>query len=805
MIKLKQINITGIRGIKDSISLSLDKKSLLVYGDNGTGKSSITDAIEWFYKDKIAHLSGNEIGKESIRNIFISDLDDSKVEFQFSDNKLDTEKSIDSSYKIFNSNSSKELYNYFEESISENLFLRYRDLTRFIVATKGDRLKELQPIIGFSQVLEMRGLLKKFANKFAKDIKAANFSNKKSNQQSILMESLGQNITSDTQFFEIASKLILPLKLKKDIKSFNDARFILKSIAENDESVLADQISFYNKIADTLKEVNDDTDTLISLFKEYLSSYSELKKDAEKINNLQLLSLLTEGLNVLKKDIVKEDFCPLCQQDKNKLDLIKELQQRIESLSDVKKEKDIVAEKAASAVSVLQDILNAVNSLSRENLLKEKENIETSKIINALKDSMNNISIELKKDIFSVEPPKETSLIQVPSKDVTLSIGQAKRMAKELTESAKGNLKLQIHTKLSRSIDAYIAFRKIEKEQELLTAQQYTFESLYTDFVKRQEDALNSFLNMFSGDINKFYTLMNPNERVDDIRLIPIKDKYDELDGITISYNFYDKKLSPPSSLLSESHINCLGLAFFLASVKAFNKVNDFFLLDDVISSFDGHHRTRFIRLLTDEFSKYQILLLTHEKDFFEIASSEAKRKGWVIKSLSWSADKGVGFETPLADLKTKIEEKFKTKNIDGLGNDIRKYAERQLKQIALNIEADLPFRFNDHNEERMMNELLSGIQGKINKYSPTDLKTKHNIDSLLASPMLIGNKTSHDNTFKENIDDLDVFWEDIKKLIKTLYCSEEKCKSFISVGNFDSVNKQIRCNCGKLSYMWNK
>jgi hypothetical protein len=284
-----------------------------------------------------------------------------------------------------------------------------------------------------------------------------------------------------------------------------------------------------------------------------------------------------------------------------------------------------------------------------------------------------------------------------------------------------------------------------------------------------------------------------------------MKDKYDELDAITISYKFYNKKLSPPSSLLSESHINCLGLSFFLASVKAFNKVNDFFILDDVISSFDGHHRTRFIRLLIDEFSDYQIILLTHEKDFFTLASSEAKRKNWLIKSLVWSSEKGVGFETPLVDLRTKIEDKFKSKNIDGLGNDIRKYGERQLKQIALNIEADLPFRFNDRNEDRMMNELLCGIQSKINKYSLSDLKIKSNIDSLLASPILIGNKTSHDSSFKENIDDLSVFWEDIKKLIKTFYCPDEKCKSFISIKNFDSVKKQIRCNCGKICYDWKK
>ena len=60
------------------------------------------------------------------------------------------------------------------------------------------------------------------------------------------MESLGQNITSANQFFEIASKLILPLRLEKDIKSFKDARFILKLIEAKEDSHLSDQISFNN-------------------------------------------------------------------------------------------------------------------------------------------------------------------------------------------------------------------------------------------------------------------------------------------------------------------------------------------------------------------------------------------------------------------------------------------------------------------------------------------------------------------------------------------------------------------------------
>lgn len=805
MNKIKTIKISGIRGIRDTLTLSLDKRSLLIYGDNGTGKSSITDAMEWFYRDKIAHLSGEEIGKDSIRNIFLSPDDDAKVEINFSNNKLDCEKSVGKSLRSFASNSSKEFYSYFTESQNENLILRYRDLVEFIYATKGQKLTYLQNIIGFSEVHEMRRLLKSFANKFEKNIRIANYSNKKSEQQRILMECLVQNITSPTQFFEAATKLIKPLKLGKEIKSFKDAREILKSIETKEETHLVEQINFYNKIADNLSEMDGEIDAIHKAYKTFHSTYTELRKDANKIKKLQLLSLLTEGLKVLKKDIFKDNSCPLCQQEKNKLTLIKELNQRIEELKELQEEQNNLEEQSDELSEILQNNLATVNALLREKLLKEKENSAANKIITELKTALTSIEEELEKDIFSTEPIKEPSKIQIEKKNIKALIEQAKKKAKDITDSIKGNLKLQIHTKLSRAIDAYIAHRKIEKEHELMMKQQITFKSLYDDFIKRQEEALTVFLKMFSSDINKHYVAMNPNEKVEDIKLVPMKDKYDELEGITINYKFYSKSQTPPTALLSESHINCLGLSFFLASVKAFNKENGFFILDDVISSFDGNHRTRFIRLLVNEFNDYQVLLLTHEKDFFDIAASEAKRKNWLITSLSWTMEKGASFETPLVDIRTKIEEKFKAKDTDGLGNLVRKYSERHLKQIAHNIEATLAFRFNDKNEDRMMNELLSGVLSKVNKHSPTDLKTKHNIDNLLASPLLIANKTSHDSSLKENIKDLEVFWEDVKTMVKTFYCAEDKCKSFIAMKNLDTVKNKIRCDCGTVCYDWKK
>lgn len=806
MVKIKSINISGIRGIKKPLPLNLNNRSCLIFGENGSGKSSLTDAIEWYYSDAVKHLVSEETGatkgRGALRNLFIPESEDALVNLQYSNNKLNATKTIDSSLRVVTSNTTDDFKDYLFATQSENLILRYRDLVEFIIASKTDKLKKLQNIIGFSAVSDIRDLLKKSAGRIARNIKSANYDNQKNAQQSVVLENLGQNAYTDDQLFAGANQLIKPLQLGKDLKSHKDIQDVLKAIETKEDTALFEQISFYTKIGENLTEIFGNIDDIHSSYKAFYTNCTDLRKDPENIQKLQLLDLLKEGQSILKNDVMQENYCPLCLQEKSKIELIKELNERIKELENIEEEREKFETQRDKLKDTLRVNINMIEGLLKDKLFKESQQAKLLENIQQIMISLKAFSDELKKELTAKESIKELSAIQIDKKEISELAKQAQDKAKSLTESKTSNIKFQIYTKLFHTVTAFKQFQHIKRQQEILAKQQTTCQLLFADFIKRQEHALNVFLNMFSASINEYYTAMNPDEKIEDIKLVPIKDKNDDLVGITIEYSFFDESKSPPIAYLSESHINCLGLSFFLASVKAFNKQNDFFVLDDVISSFDRPHRLRFANLLLDKFSDYQILLLTHEQGFFELVASEVKSRGWLIQDFKWAKEKGVIIGKGAADIRERILKKLENKDIDGLGNDIRVYTEMVMKEIAHNIEASVAFRYNEINEKRMAPELLDAVHSRISMKGNV-LKDKANIPKLKGMPMFVGNVTSHDNEFTECIEDLAAIWEDIENTIHVFYC--DGCKKFISLKYFDNVENKIRCGCGKLSYDWKK
>ena len=801
MTKIRSATIRGIRGIKRQLPLELDKRSLLLYGDNGSGKSSITDAIEWFYTNQIKHLSGEEIGRgglDALRNIFLESDETAVVSVEFTDKNFSSDKQIfykKDSLQSEQSNQSEEFKEYLKDSQRENLILRYKELANFILASKKDRLVSLSDIIGFSEISKVRDTLRKMVGELKRDFKKGDFDNQINVQQQKLIEYFGHNVTSDEQYIEALNDLVAPLGMDRKINSTSEIDTFINLIKKPEDTQNIVLQSFYTKITDWASSFPAALDEIEELYKEYFAQFQKIIGDIEKINKILLEKLLTEGVKVIKQNVVSENNCPLCLQPKNKNELLKELEIRIDELEHCKKEKLRLDDLRDSLKKELREQSQKVDFYLIDKHAKMEDNRELMAKIEQFKSGLEYYSNQISMEIAPAQMIKTPDESAIDRSNLNRVTEFCVRKIENLKAIKKDDLRFEVHRKILLSREAYSRIKKLKKEKEKLERQQESLQLIYTEFLKKQKAGLDFFLTHFSNDINDLYQFMNPDEKVEDIKLVPME-KDDELVGMTLEFKFFKNLESPPHKYLSESHINCLGIAFFLTSVKAFNKRNKFFILDDVISSFDSNHRKRFADLLVEKFSDYQILLFTHEKSWFEIVKHLVSGKNWNRNTVKWNEKDGTYIDESIKNLEERIEKKLENGEVEGVGNEIRKYLESILKQIAHLLEVKMKFCFNDKNEERMAGELLDDLNFRIKK---TTLKENPAIKRL-AQSVFIGNKDSHHNLFETSIGDLKAFWADVRGFEDIFHC--DKCGKYVSFSEENgSKGKKIRCKCGGKVY----
>jgi energy-coupling factor transporter ATP-binding protein EcfA2 len=767
MNKIKNLSIKGLRGIKKEISFPLDGKSILLYGENGSGKSSFTDALEWFYYDKIEHLSSEEIGRkgiEGLRNIHMDDTEDGSIKIDYSDSKFNSSKTINPKLSTDYTNTSADFVTFLQELQKEQIILRYRDLVHFILATKGEKLTALSEIIGFSEVIKTRDVLRKSFKALKKDIKSYNFEAQINYQQNQIIEQLEQNVVSDDQYFGVLNTILNKIALGKTVSKFEDIDSILELLKTSDNTQIIEKQVFLEKIKTTTNQLLIFTVNIKKDYENYYKQYQVISADIEKLNKIKLGSLLTEGERILKDEIIKEEVCPLCLQPKKKIELLRELQIRIDELQKYKEEKNTLDVLKSGLLSELTKCENSIlNILNDTNIELEENKLFKIQLLKT-NEELKNYQFEVKKDILKDEKlivPKELII----NNDNFIGIEKvANEQIELLKESKKDDDKFDLHSKIVLSKNAYLDIKKLKKSKKLIENQQYTLEKIYSAFIKKMESGFESFLTHLSKDINDLYIFMNPGEHIEDISLVSLQ-KNDEFSGITIQFKFYDNEITPPNKYLSESHLNCLGIAFYLTSVKTFNKTNKFFVMDDVISSFDKTHRARFAHLLNEKFSDYQIILLTHEKDWFDYVSKLVKGKNWLINTFKHVDKEGPSIDVPLPSLKEQIENQIKTSDMQSLGNNIRRYLECLLKEISNKIGILMRFQYNDKNEDRMPNEMLTSLRSHLNKHPNVTIDCVL-VDRLISS-VFIGNKDSHDGSYTVSIGDCKAFWADVMELEK--------------------------------------
>lgn len=146
------------------------------------------------------------------------------------------------------------------------------------------------------------------------------------------------------------------------------------------------------------------------------------------------------------------------------------------------------------------------------------------------------------------------------------------------------------------------------------------FDKAFRPFLVKITDKANEFLNYF------------PNHRLRIVKLDYTGSSYPkatlELTGKAIipEIEFNGQKVDDHQEFLNEARLTALGLSVFLAAV-ALADANPadpdplrLLVLDDVLIGLDLNNRLPLLELLRTEFPRHQILILTHDLVWFEIA-----------------------------------------------------------------------------------------------------------------------------------------------------------------------------------------
>ena len=152
----------------------------------------------------------------------------------------------------------------------------------------------------------------------------------------------------------------------------------------------------------------------------------------------------------------------------------------------------------------------------------------------------------------------------------------------------------------------------------------------------------DEILSAIAVDVGRLYEEVHPGEGLEKISLALDPKRRASLD---IASSFEGKTGVPPQAYLSESHLDTLGLCVFLALAAMDRAGETILILDDVLASVDEPHVDRSIKMLYDEATKFRHCIITsHYRPW-----KQKLRWGWLqngslqfVELSKWSAAKGL-------------------------------------------------------------------------------------------------------------------------------------------------------------------
>ena len=785
-MRIKSIKLAWFRGAADGVTLDTESKSIVVYGENGSGKSSFVDAVEHVLNDgRVGHLAHEHSGKHQEKGIVNTHTPKEKhAEFSiaFKDgSELRTEiRRNGTSTRSGAEAIAMSSWDY------RRTVLRQDEVADFIRQSKGSKYSALLPLLGLHQMELAAENLRQLAKAVEQQSKLGEIRFRlgelKSKQSAVFgtttEDEISQKVDGLHKAYCAAKATTTDAvgrcdevagELDKRIAGFSadqKRHLTLQAVADLDlKRHVAAVRTAAGKLAGAMGPLIEET-------VEVLQSAGRL---VDKLKDEKTVQCPACG-----QSIVVEVFRAHIEGEKGRLQTIIEtfnirkkaigtLCETIKSLKSSLGKADVKSWRDGLVKGVLTDSFTCLDSIDVEALHAACSEDDLSKIEENLLPLIN-AAASASKDA----PP---DVQELTSDNRSIAAGRAMFEAKGLAGS--------------------------EERASSLVSFLGALEQGIRDEIRLQSKKV---VDDISSDIQRMWSILHPGEGIEDVRL-NIPESTDK--AIDIGLKFHGIDQDSPRLTLSEGNRNSLGLCIFLAMAKREAKKDRPLFLDDVVVSLDRSHRGMIVELLEKEFSARQVLVFTHDREWFTELRHQLNDGSWMFRALApyekpeigirWST-KTSGFDDARAQLKDSP---------DSAGNTARKIMDTELATRAERLRVRLPYLYREKNDHRSAHDFLSQMisdgetcfqrKNDSNQYEPyvEAIATFREADKLLVS---WGNKSSHS---------FDIVRSEANKLIATCEKALELfdcpiCKK--AVHRLDDESAELlQCQCSRLRWRYGK
>ncbi len=631
IFQLNRLEVESFRGFKSKVFFDFSKQYSIFYGQNGSGKSSLCQALEYCLLDNIREASVRHIPL----NTFINNENSKKSELpQLNGLTVDG--------KTINVTSNYEKFHF--AFIEKN---RIDDFAHISAAKPTTQNERLAILFGLSEFTEF---VKEFTNDFGRYLPPNNV---KSEQLKLARDKLGEEknkiTTTNTEVAKVNTK-ILPdiISLgKKDVSDIESAINFLKN--ENGEGEIsrlqekAKETAIVELNLESAKELFKNIKAASVLYEKYLVAEEEF-----------LTLSVDQNLYSLYKAICaleEEKSCPACKTPINSVvtnpyenakkelknydrfeKLKKEMESIIKDFTDLSyniNEKITSVSDTFSVLKVSKDKLNTLPKIKNANKvsLAEKESIKAIlEIISSLFEGENSIIVQIEN--YNKEAIEKNKVNKYLSESKKLDILYAQLIeSRSMIRAYNKQLKSYIDTKKVLETQIRTLEKEAKDEKKINTYNEKiisAYNTFYNDINAYMKSLPLELSEGLSEKVTEYYNEINEHDANFE-KALSIRLPYNTSSFIQIE--LADNICTNALQILSEGHLKILGLTILLAKANQMNL--PFLIFDDIVNAIDDEHRDGVANLLfkNKDFENIQMVVTCHGEQFVKKIEDKVEKK----------------------------------------------------------------------------------------------------------------------------------------------------------------------------------